>query len=62
MIDKHGNCPKCNSSWDGGEIPENIREHYSPPFKWSRVMGLYSQERDITVAYKCPDCGEEFEI
>lgn len=52
-------CSKCGADWDGGEIPENIREHYSPPYRWSRRISVYDRDRDRTVAYRCPDCGDE---
>lgn len=28
---------------------------------WGRQIGIYSMEKDRTVAYKCPDCGHETE-
>ena len=56
--DEH--CPKCNADFDGGEIPENIREYYSPPYRWSRKIGIYDYGKDRTVAWKCPDCGHEW--
>lgn len=55
------NCPKCNASWIGGEIPEDIREHYSPPYHWKREIGIdggYIGIYDGLVALKCPDCKE----
>lgn len=27
-------CPHCNASLFGEEIPEDIRAHYSPPYRW----------------------------
>jgi len=54
------NCPKCNSNWIGGKIPEDIAEHYAGTH-WKREigidggrMGLY----DGVVAVQCPDCKE----
>jgi predicted RNA-binding Zn-ribbon protein involved in translation (DUF1610 family) len=52
-------CGKCGASWDGGPIPRNIREHYSPPWRWSRRIGLYDTGQDRTVAWRCPECGDE---
>lgn len=55
------NCPKCASSWIGGEIPENIREHYSPPYVWKREIGIDGERLGIydgVVALMCPDCKE----
>lgn len=59
------NCPKCKSSWIGGEIPESIRRHYSPPYVWKREIGIdggYIGVYDGVVAYRCPDCDEEFPV
>lgn len=55
-------CAKCGADWDGGEIPENIREHYSAPYRWSRRIGIYDRGRDRTVAYRCPDCDDEVPV
>lgn len=52
-------CEKCGSDFDGGPIPEDIRESYEQPWRWSRVIAVYDQRRDCTVAYRCPDCGHE---
>lgn len=54
------NCPKCNSSWIGDPIPEDIRHHYSGTH-WKREIGIdggYMGIYDGIVAYKCPDCEE----
>ena len=53
-------CPKCGADFDAGPIPENIREHYSAPYRWSRRIAIYSRERDMTVDYRCPDCQHEW--
>ena len=56
-IDKFGSCPKCKASWDGGDIPENIRQHYSPPYKWSKLVGIEIQGKYDGVSYwQCPIC------
>lgn len=49
-------CPACGASFDGGPIPENIRHHYSPPYRWSRKIGLVDRDLDMTTRYQCPDC------
>ena len=46
-IDIFGRCPHCNADWRDG--------------KFSRVLGVYDVRRDRTVAWKCPDCGREFD-
>lgn len=47
-------CPQCGADFDGGPIPEDIRQHYSPPYRWSRVIGI--SDRDRLVEWMCPDC------
>jgi hypothetical protein len=61
---KMNNCPKCNTSWIGDKIPDDIAGHYSDTH-WRReigidggVMGIY----DGLVAIRCCDCGEEFPV
>lgn len=49
-------CPSCNADLDGGPIPENIRQHYSPPYRFSRRIDVVDRQRDCVVAHKCPDC------
>ena len=51
-------CPSCDADLDGGEIPESIRKHYSPPHRWQRVIGL--SDGDSIFAWSCPDCGHEW--
>lgn len=54
-------CPRCLSSWDGGPIPENIREHYSEPYRWSKLIGVeVPGVYDGTLLWKCPTCRTEF--
>jgi hypothetical protein len=62
VLDSYGKCPKCGCSWDGGDIPEGQRKNYSPPYKWSRLVGV----EDPTVYdgvswWRCPDCGAEWD-
>lgn len=52
------NCPKCNSSWLGEPIPEDIRHHYSGTH-WERQIGIDGDHLGIydgIVALQCPDC------
>ncbi len=61
MDDHYGNCPHCGVSWDGGDIPEDIREHYSEPYKWSRLILVQMQGDDPSKDesyYQCPDCNQ----
>lgn len=54
-------CPSCRVSLDGGEIPEANREWYSPPYRYSRAIAVVDQRADRQVAWKCPDCGVEWD-
>lgn len=54
-------CPACNADLTGAPIPEEYREHYGDSTHYSRAIGIYSIERDVTIAWKCPDCGHEWE-
>lgn len=53
-------CPSCNVSLQGEPIPAHSQDSYGATH-FSRKIGLYSRERDRTVAWKCPDCGHEWE-
>jgi len=56
------NCPKCNVSFIGDPIPDNIKKHYSGTH-WRRDIGIdggYIGIYDGIVAFKCPDCNHEF--
>lgn len=44
-------CPYCHS---------DLRSPEGPPF--SRLISIYSQVLDMSVAYQCPDCGDYFPI
>lgn len=55
-----GRCPACDADFDGGEIPERIRQHYSPPYRWSRRIAIVDRDLDRCVAYRCPDCAHEW--
>lgn len=51
------NCPHCSASLIGDDIPLNIREHYSPPYKWRREIGVeYTEMHDGVWEWQCPDC------
>lgn len=52
-------CPMCKADFDGGPIPEKDRHHYSPPYRWSRVIGVELDDDRID-HWKCPDCGHEW--
>jgi predicted RNA-binding Zn-ribbon protein involved in translation (DUF1610 family) len=43
-------CPNCGDEWA-----------YEADGKWgSRVIGIYSRERDMIVAWRCPVCAMEW--
>lgn len=52
-------CPKCGVSLVGDEIPVESQEAFGHTH-FSRAIGIYSTERDRTIAWKCPDCGHEW--
>lgn len=57
MLDKFGECPICTCSWFAGDIPEESREHYSPPYKFSRLIGVEVRGvYDGMLIHQCPDC------
>jgi uncharacterized C2H2 Zn-finger protein len=47
-------CPQCGADFDGGEIPNEIRHNYSPPYRWNRAILV--KMRDGEDYWKCPDC------
>lgn len=56
------NCPKCKSSWIGDKIPDDIAHNYYGTH-WRREIGIDGGRMGIydgVVAYRCPDCGEDF--
>lgn len=54
----HGKCPKCGACFDNGDIPKEYHESYSPPYKWSKLMGIELQGvYDGTLIWQCQDCG-----
>ena len=55
-------CPECKTDLDGGPIPENIREHYSPPYRWSRVIALIDRDKDRQTHWICPDCKHKWPV
>ena len=57
VTDISGKCPQCGLDLDAGEIPEEIRHHYGPPYRFSHAVGIYSTDKDRTMRYECPKCG-----
>jgi hypothetical protein len=54
------NCPNCSSSWVDSIIPEEYRENYSPPYFYSRVVGVELLGGDRVDHWRCPDCNHKF--
>jgi hypothetical protein len=70
-------CPNCLVDLNGGLIWQTFMDQYQDEAKadetaemygatrtkghWKRQIGIYSQERDRTVAWVCPDCKHEWE-
>jgi hypothetical protein len=44
----------------GKEISPADRPSFANQTHFSRVIGIYSQAADATVAWQCPDCGHEW--
>lgn len=59
-ITKLKNCPECNSNWVSGIIPKERREFYSPPYFYSRVIGVELLGEDRVNHWLCPDCKHKF--
>lgn len=53
-------CPECGTNWVESLIPEERREHYSPPYFYSRVIGVEPIGEDRIAYWLCPDCKHEF--
>lgn len=54
-------CPECGTSWLAEPIPEASRHHYGGRTHFRRLIGIYDPRRDRTVAWRCPDCGTEWD-
>ncbi len=50
-------CPHCKADLTGAAIPYEDRKHYiAGTTHYSRLVAIYDNERDRTVAWMCPDC------
>lgn len=70
-------CPNCNNDLDGELIYTTFLEKYQDEQKaletaamygatktegrWGRQIALYDMGTDRTVAYRCSDCGHEWD-
>jgi hypothetical protein len=60
-MDHCGKCPECGSNWDAGPIPEEHKGFYSPPYRFSRLVGLeFPDKYDGVWEWACPDCDARF--
>lgn len=61
-MENYSHCPQCNSNWHYQEIPEDIRDRYSPPYFYSKVVACSSWGYDRTLYWMCPDCYTKFNL
>lgn len=70
MSKRLDNCPKCNISFIGDPIPEDIVEYYSGTH-WRKEIGIEVPGKYDGISYfMCPNCeykwdrwtGEEYEV
>jgi len=54
-------CYNCGVSFIGESIPLKDRKYYGPPYYYRREIGLYDRDKDRVIAYKCPDCGYQWD-
>ncbi len=59
-ITKLENCPVCDANWVDSMIPEKYWDHYSPPYFYSRVVGIELLHEDRISYFECPDCKHQF--
>jgi hypothetical protein len=59
----YDNCPNCNVSFIGDEIPKDMQHHYTPPYYWRKeisidggFLGIYAG----IIAYECHECKHIF--
>lgn len=72
MARTHGRCPNCGVSFDGDLIWQTFKDQGKSDEeadeiaymygatrtegRWGKQLGIYSVEKDRTMAYKCYDC------
>ena len=53
-------CAECGVSFEGDPIPEDKQELFGGAKHFSKVIGLYSRDKDMTVGYRCPECSHSW--
>ncbi len=49
------------ASWSDADLRKMVEESYSPPRRFSRLVGLeYRQKYDGVLEWQCPDCNEKW--
>lgn len=59
-ISEQTHCPECGADWVEKEIPEELRDRYSPPYFYSRIIGVELIDGDRIDHWTCPDCKTTF--
>ena len=70
------NCPHCGANLQGDLIYQTFLDKYKDPVKakevaamyeatetegrWSKVINIYDNDLDRTVAFRCPECEKEW--
>lgn len=70
------NCPHCGANLQGDLVYQTFLDKYKDPVKakevaamygatetegrWGKAIGIYDNDLDRTVAYRCPECEKEW--
>lgn len=50
-------CPECKCNWSNGEIPEDKRHLYAPPYFFSKLIGIEDPYKYDGISWwACPEC------
>lgn len=60
-IDELDQCPECNSSWIGEEIPESDQRYFGNVKFFKRIIGISDFSRDCVTLWQCPDCSQQWD-
>ncbi len=58
--DTHGCCPYCGKCQDGPDVAEVHHKYYSPPYKYSRLIGIETGGYDGCSQWQCVDCNAKW--